>query len=72
VKVQTGKPPCDGRYVAFVPRENSEYSEPVISDVLKGNWLWRQNVLGWIGPLPEPIPIETLKAAARATPEFDL
>jgi hypothetical protein len=73
VKIEVGKPPCDGRYVTLVPRENSEYTDFVISDFLRGNWLWRQNVLGWIGPLPGPIAIETLKAAARAAPvEYDL
>lgn len=74
--IQVGPPPCDGRYVTLIPRENSDHCEPVISDFLRGNWLWRNDVLGWIGPLPEPISADALRAAARALPapaqEFDL
>lgn len=72
MKIMTGTPPCHGRYVIFVPIEKSEYCEPVIGDYQRGGFLWRQNVLGWIGPLPEPVTAAALRAAAPAKVEYDL
>lgn len=77
MKINVGPPPCDGRYIALIPIKDSDYCEPVISDVLRGNWLWRNNVLGWIGPLPAPVTADALRAdalraAARAPQEYDL
>lgn len=52
MKIETGEPRSDGRYVVFVKRELSDYVEPLVADRLHGRWLWIPDVLGWIGPFP--------------------
>jgi hypothetical protein len=52
VKIETGDPPADGRYIIWQAIENSNFAEPKVADRLRGNWLWHNRVLGWFGPLP--------------------
>jgi hypothetical protein len=54
MKIETGTPPSDGRYIIWQPIKGSTYAEPKIVDRLRGNWLWCNDapVLGWCGPLP--------------------
>lgn len=56
---ETGKPPKEGRYVAFVRCEAmaaKAWVEPIIVTWCGGRWqsslIAQRRVLGWIGPLP--------------------
>lgn len=69
MKIETGEPPCDGRYFIWQAIPNSDYAEPKVADRLRGNWLWHNNVLGWVGPI-ELRTIESL--GGKPVPEYDL
>lgn len=65
--IQTGEPPCDGRYFVWAAIPNSEYAEPKVVDRLRGSWLWERRVLGWVGP----IELRTVESFGVAR-EYDL
>lgn len=55
MEIKTGRPPIDGRYVAFVRCKGgqvSEWFEPIIATWHGGRWHCMSIVYGWIGPLP--------------------
>jgi len=53
--LQTGTPPTEGRYLAFVQcegRQVGDWAEPMILTFHGGRWhAWRP-VLAWVGPIP--------------------
>lgn len=71
MEVQTGTPPEDGRYVAFVQCASlqiSDWCEPVILSYHSGSWQYMWPVFGWIGPL-QPVKWQTLLDREQ---EYDL
>ena len=84
MEIQTGNPPSEGRYVAFVcckGRQVSEFFEPIIATWHGGRWHCMPMVYGWIGPLPVGKCFDLIAAASidRALenletpkPEYDL
>jgi hypothetical protein len=71
MKIETGTPAEDGRYVVFVQCASGqirEWCEPIIAAWHGGRWHFAGNayVLGWSGPIP-PLKIDALKAQ-----EYDL
>lgn len=55
MEIRTGKPPADGRYVAFVRCQGhvaGDWVEPIISNWHGGKWHCFRPVLGWSGPIP--------------------
>lgn len=76
MKIETGEPPCDGRYIVWVAIPNSEHAEPKVADRLRNAWLWEQRVLGWFGPLPVAPTIDSLRGVRQVElpepQEYDL
>lgn len=55
LEISVGRPPVEGRYVAFVQcagNQVSEWCEPIIATYHGDRWHCGQSVYGWIGPLP--------------------
>lgn len=72
MKIQTGAPTENGRYVIFVgcaSQQVREWCEPHIATFYNGRWVFPHPVDGWVGPLPL-VKRETL--LKPPTPEFDL
>jgi hypothetical protein len=68
VKLETGNPTEEGRYVAFVQCTSGqvrEWAEPIIATWHGGRWHCAKTVYGWAGPIPP------LKLAAFQM-EYDL
>lgn len=71
LEIQTGNPPTDGRYVAFVRcqgRQVADWFEPIIATWHGGRWHCGRMVFGWIGPLPVGKCIDLIETPA----EYDL
>ena len=71
LEIQTGAPPTDGRYVAFVRcsgRTVSEWFDPIIATWHGGRWHCMPMVYDWIGPLPVGKCIDLIETPA----EYDL
>lgn len=53
MKIETGTPPIEGRYVVFVEGDRSNgYCEPLLVTWHGGKWHSWRKVLGWSGPVP--------------------
>lgn len=59
MKVETGKPKIEGRYVVFIPCASSQvrdWVEPIIMVWHGGRWqstfMPQANVVAWCGPIP--------------------
>lgn len=75
MKIQTGRPIVEGRYVVFIrcaPSQVREWLEPIIMVWHGGRWqstfMPQANVEGWCGP----IPVMKVSDLPEPAPSYDL